>query len=226
MKLRLYFFAATLILCTSCATHKQQEQTDLNAASHSRDKYNNFADLAAHERLGIDYQITLVDNKSNYTVFAIHGGNIDKGTSVLAKAMAGDDYNMYLFEGIKPSGNVDLHVTSSHFDEPQALSLAARSNKCLSIHGHKGTQERVCVGGNNLDLKSKISNALKAKNFPFQVETSCQNLDGINKMNIVNRCQNKGVQLEFSSTLRKNLLSNQKLLLELSKTIRESLNTH
>jgi phage replication-related protein YjqB (UPF0714/DUF867 family) len=51
-------------------------------------------------------------------VIAPHGGGIEPGTSELATAIAGDDFSLYLFEGLKSAGNGELHITSTNFDEP------------------------------------------------------------------------------------------------------------
>jgi phage replication-related protein YjqB (UPF0714/DUF867 family) len=54
---------------------------------------------------------------SDVCIIAPHGGKIEKWTSEIATALAGDDYNLYLFEGLKRAKNRDLHITSSRFDE-------------------------------------------------------------------------------------------------------------
>lgn len=189
----------------------------------AQDKYLNYADLSAYEQLGKDYQITVIDRKVATTIFAIHGGKIDWGTSIIAQSLAQNDLNLYLFEGMKPSGNIDLHITSHNFDEPQALALASNSDQCLSIHGHKGSQEEICLGGNNSELRSKLLEKLTTKTFPFKVLLFCSGLEGTAPKNIVNRCSNQGVQLEFSSALRQKLLVDQTLLAEVSKSIREAM---
>jgi phage replication-related protein YjqB (UPF0714/DUF867 family) len=38
-------------------------------------------------------------------VIAPHGGGIDQYTSDIARAIAGAEFNLYLFEGISRSGN-------------------------------------------------------------------------------------------------------------------------
>ena len=44
------------------------------------------------------------------------------------------NYSLYLFEGLKSSGNKDLHITSTRFDEPRRRSqlLKPRSMSCRS----------------------------------------------------------------------------------------------
>jgi phage replication-related protein YjqB (UPF0714/DUF867 family) len=87
------------------------------------DLYGCFADLKAHKKENSDYSISKGHGKSNHVcVIGPHGGGIEPGVSELVTEIARDDFSWYLFEGIQPSGNRDLHITSHHFDEPTALS--------------------------------------------------------------------------------------------------------
>jgi phage replication-related protein YjqB (UPF0714/DUF867 family) len=199
--------------------------TKLSAQESSipADKYLNYKGLSEHEVEEQDFRISISQRNTNVTVFAIHGGKIDWGTSELASAIAGQDLNLYLFEGIKPKDNIQLHIASNHFDEPKALELASLSEKCLSVHGHKYAEQRICVGGSDVKLREKIFGLLKEQNFPFKIQMLCPGLEGTNKNNIVNRCKNEGVQLEFSSTLRQVLSTNKSLLTTISNTLRSAL---
>ena len=89
------------------------------------DRYSSFEQLARHEREDVDYCITIARRPSStILILAPHGGAIESQTSEIARTVAGDDFNLYLFEGIKPSGNYKaLHITSHCFDEPRLLSL-------------------------------------------------------------------------------------------------------
>jgi phage replication-related protein YjqB (UPF0714/DUF867 family) len=199
--------------------------TKLNAQESliPADKYLNYKELSEHEIEGKDFRISFSQRNTNVTVFAIHGGKIDWGTSELAAAIAGQDLNLYLFEGIKPKDNIQLHITSNHFDEPKSLEIASLSEKCLSVHGHKNAEQRICVGGSDAKLRKKIFGLLKAQNFPFKIQMLCPGLEGTNKNNIVNRCKNEGVQLEFSSALRQVLSTNKSLLTNISNALRAAL---
>lgn len=113
------------------------------------DKYEDFADLAANETEGVDYLIEAVDHLieavdrgSDTLILAIHGGRIERYTSELTVAAAGSQFNYYLFEGIKRSGNRDLHITSTRFDEPQALALVDSSDVCVTLHGFAESGEK------------------------------------------------------------------------------------
>lgn len=87
--------------------------------------YNSFAALASAQIEGIDYQRSWRSSPiSTLLHLAIHGGGIEQGTSELASAAAGDVHDFYTFDGIKQANNGDLHITSTSFDDPQALALA------------------------------------------------------------------------------------------------------
>jgi phage replication-related protein YjqB (UPF0714/DUF867 family) len=174
------------------------------------DSYPSYADLSAHEREGVDYEVTVVDRAAPVTVFAIHGGAIDVGTHLIAEALAGSDWSLYVFKGTKPRGNWSLHITSAHFDEPRALALAARSSRCVSIHGHQSEVPRICVGGVDEALRANVTRTLAASGLPFQAVELCPGFEGTAATNVANRCRD-GVQLEFSSRLREMMFSDRAL---------------
>src|ERR1019366_7404121 len=77
-------------------------------------EYPNFAALKQAEREGEDFDIVCRPRRSPVAVIAPHGGEIEPGTSEIAAAIAGDEFNLYCFEGCKPSGNIGLHITSAN----------------------------------------------------------------------------------------------------------------
>src|SRR5262249_61887052 len=99
------------------------------------DTYRNFAALARKERSGIDYDVLVRRARTAFAIVAPHGGGIEAGTSELADAVAGATHSFYTFEGLKPSGNRDLHITSTRFDEPMCLSLIGASDVVVTLHG-------------------------------------------------------------------------------------------
>jgi phage replication-related protein YjqB (UPF0714/DUF867 family) len=84
------------------------------------DKYRDFAALSRTEREGVDFDIVCRARSSAVAVIAPHGGKIESGTSEIATAVAGDDFNLYCFQGLKPRHNTSLHITSGRFDEPRS----------------------------------------------------------------------------------------------------------
>src|SRR5690349_2533738 len=92
---------------------------------------------------------SLKEYKDQNKVFIIapHGGSIETGTTELALATAGFvkdfngttdtgiTYNYFIFNGTNPKGeNGKLHVTSSHYDDADALALVNNSLISLAFH--------------------------------------------------------------------------------------------
>ena len=98
------------------------------------DKYENFCALSRVEHLGIDYEFVIRCQSAPVAIIAPHGGKIEKGTSEIAAEIAGDAYNLYCFNGIKPKDNRYLHITSTHFDEPQCMALISKCDIVVAVH--------------------------------------------------------------------------------------------
>ncbi|MBA4602078.1 poly-gamma-glutamate hydrolase family protein [Thermoactinomyces sp. AMNI-1] len=73
------------------------------------DWYQNYQQLAAHEKIGTDYSIFLRFARPETAVLAIHGGGIEPGTSEMARAISDHDWSFYDFQGKKKKGNHRLH---------------------------------------------------------------------------------------------------------------------
>src|SRR6266545_2359920 len=113
------------------------------------DKYSNFKELTQNERAGVDYRILLRQAKEGFAIVTPHGGGIEPGTSEIADGIAGEEFSFYAFEGLKSSGNTDLHITATRFDETVCLTVIRRSNIVVTIHGEhsEADGEGVFVGG-------------------------------------------------------------------------------
>ena len=164
--------------------------------------YRGFADLARSQVRGKDYEILLYPRGSPVAVIAPHGGAIETRTSEIARAIAGNNFNLYLFEGIKPSDNYSsLHLNSYFFDEPKCLDLLARCQFVVAIHGCTGADERVLLGGLDVTLKSQIADALAEER--VVVETTGHRFPATDPNNICNRGYSRqGAQLELTRALR------------------------
>jgi len=103
-------------------------------------RFRNFADLARSQVRGRDYEICVRRRAASpIAIIAPHGGEIEDGTWQMARAIAGDDFNLYCFEGTRPSKNYTaLHLTSHRFDEPECLSLIASCPVVIAVHGCGG----------------------------------------------------------------------------------------
>jgi phage replication-related protein YjqB (UPF0714/DUF867 family) len=167
------------------------------------DQYPNFAALADATIEETDYRITVVARPaSTVAVIAPHGGSIERRTSAIARAIAGDDFNLYLFEGLDASGSFeDLHITSHRFDEPACLAVIADCDDVIAVHGYAGAGLQVLLGGLDRGLIESIAAALA----PIGVEvlTDGHAYPGEHRRNICNRGRlGRGVQLELSDALR------------------------
>ena len=164
--------------------------------------YQGFTDLAKSQVRGKDYEIVACFRSSRVAVIAPHGGHIEPRTSEITRAIAGDNFNLYLFEGIKPFGNyAALHLRSHFFDEPQCLAIVAKCPFVIAIHGCKGSDERVLLGGLDAILKNQIADALAMEKVP--VEINGHQFPANHPNNICNRgYSRKGIQLELTNSLR------------------------
>lgn len=163
-----------------------------------------YADLARRHRLGVDYRIVLRRQAdSPVAVIAPHGGAIERGTSRIAEAIAGEDFNLYLFEGLLPRGGFDaLHLTSHRFDEPDCLALIAGCDLVLAVHGCEAEPDPgVLLGGLDLDLKQRCAEALSAAG--IAALSDGHRYPAQRPDNICNRGRlGRGVQVECSGLLR------------------------
>jgi len=185
------------------------------------DRYNSFEELAANERLGIDYRIRLVDRFSETVILAPHGGWIEPKTSEIAEAIAGSDLSFYAFEGLRNVPHGDYHITSHRFDEPKAIELLRRTRTAVAIHGRRNEgPDSVWLGGRAVGLRDAIRNSLQDAGFEAEPN---ERLPGQHNANICNRgSSGKGVQLELPRRLRDRLVSDTKLLKSFCTAVRDS----
>ena len=167
------------------------------------DRYGGFEELR-REQEG-SFVICTKQGSSDVAILAPHGGDIEPGTSEIAKAIAAKEHSYYLFEGRKRTGNQDLHITSANFDEPTAVSLAKQAERIIAIHGCAGRRAVVYLGGLDVGLRNKVRQCLIEAGFKAE-EHSDPNLQGIYPNNICNRSKiNRGVQLEIADALRERM---------------------
>ena len=165
--------------------------------------YASFTDLESKQNRGTDFDIIIrLKPSSNVAILAPHGGAIERGTSEIARQIAGDDFNLYLFEGLKQCDNYEtLHLSSHLFDEPECLSLISTTSIVVTIHGCNGKDETVYVGGLSESLKDEFVTAFKSEG--IEAMTKGHKYPGKHPNNICNRgLTNEGVQVELTDTLR------------------------
>lgn len=181
--------------------------------AQAADKYGSYAELAAHEVKGKDYRIAQRSTRgAKVAHIAIHGGAIEAPTTQLADyAAKAGDHAFYSFEGIKPAGNSDLHLTSTRFDEPSAVRLVAQSSYTVSWHGASGAKATTYVGGRDTVLIKTITAELRAAGFTV-TDSVPEEIGGDSPRNIANRnLRNRGVQLELSQGQREQFFKDGRL---------------
>lgn len=172
------------------------------------DKYKSFAQLQQREKENQDYRINSRQGTSGILIIAPHGGGIEPGTTELALAVAEPEHSFYSFEGWKRSGNKDLHITSTNFDEPLALEIISSSRTLIALHGCDDEEEITYLGGLDERFKAVIKQSLMDHGFVVRFPHQ-SNFGGEDAENLCNRTMTKmGVQLELSNGLRKKMFQN------------------
>lgn len=166
--------------------------------------YSSYAALAAEQVEGVDYTRTSsAPAGATRAAIAIHGGGIEGGSGEMAQHVATTGHLAYYqFAGIKTSGNSDLHITSTLFDEPTGLALVGQSRRTLSFHGFVGTGvAETAIGG--LDRAGVAAVTRRLTEAGFAVSAAPSEIAGSAPTNICNRnLISAGVQLEMSNALR------------------------
>ncbi len=171
----------------------------------ANDKYRNFTELLSVEKEGIDYIIEWKNRNTKWCIIAPHGGGIEPATSEIVSAVAGINYSYYIFGGIKKSKNSNLHITSEFFDEKGASEILQSAEYAITLHGCAGYDNKILVGGLDLDNREKLT--LLLTNAGFDADNNPPDeLSGVKPDNICNRClSGNGVQLELDISVRKSM---------------------
>ena len=191
------------------------------------DTYKSMTDLLQRHPNKGDYRIDRVPRDSTVAVLAPHGGNIEPGTTEIARAIATDQYNFYSFESlVDEKASEVLHVTSTHYDEPVCRSLIGSCDTVIAVHGagSLASGRSVYVGGLDQKLRDTIATQLGALAWKAKageppetkitvnvVKQPGEKYAGRDPANICNQGRarssdgGRGVQLEFSRTLRDEL---------------------
>ena len=169
-----------------------------------RPQYQSFSDLTHQETTAKDYEILTRVGDSGVAVLAIHGGNLQPGTTQIADAVAADLHSFYSFVSRRPEIDQTLYIPSIRFDDLNALEIVGNADVVLSIHGCQGRDEFIKVGGLDLDRCARIRAMLQEAGFIIADDDS----GGTHSVNICNRGRTgQGVQLEISRGLRDRCLN-------------------
>lgn len=182
------------------------------------DLYNSMTELVRTHNDSNDFMFSVDYRESSNLITAIHGGGIEAGTSELAQYTAEiTNSNYFSFKGLKSSDNTELHVTSTHYDNPLLLTLNSQMNHTVSIHGYGDSEKNTYIGGSDKQLVTLISQYLTTAGFKNTIAPS--NLGGVDIDNVTNKNKRgAGVQLELSTAQRKALFNNN----DFSRANRES----
>ena len=170
--------------------------------------YQSMTQLEKETTEGVDWRKDTKNTGNQVLIVAPHGGSIEQGTTELTKALADKgNYDYYSFEGIRPKNNSELHVTSTHYDDPTLNQMIKNRTATISIHGASGTEEIIYLGGPRSDLRNAIEKQLVGCGFTVKVPP--EYLGGQNNKNFINKEDNNtGVQLELTTALRKAFFKN------------------
>ncbi len=192
--------------------------------STALDVYASNTDLYADPRLvdRVDYRRRFKRHRPRTpsVVLAPHGGGIEAGTSELCLAIAGyspstrvpigQTHDYWMFEGLRPVANDELHVTSSHCDDRVARTLVSGASHALGLHGctaaAAGLEDHdraVLVGGRDGLLRLELLTRLRRAGFHTVDAADHPVLGGGDRANIANRTKTRqGGQLELTTPLR------------------------
>lgn len=174
--------------------------------------YGTFADLARNEPEGDSWTRLICSRPSAVLIAAPHGGGIEQGTTEVARAVAGEEFALYSLVGLKARGNNVLHLTSTRFDDPVYLEMAARARVVVAIHGCEDAERMVAIGGLHAALAQRIAAALRTvaahPAADFATILGDTEHPGADARNLCNRGRDgRGVQLEISRGLREALFA-------------------
>ncbi|MFS0905815.1 poly-gamma-glutamate hydrolase family protein [Priestia aryabhattai] len=184
------------------------------------DMFNNYAELSAVYTEGTDYKVTLTKKDKAIGITAYHGGGIEIGSTELMQYVyeKRTTWSWYGFEGLLSADNSNLHITSTHFDEPRGMDFIGFVNRAVSFHGASGTDPITYIGGMDTVTREFIRARLESKGFVVEYASTESGIAGEQKDNFVNRPPKGGVQLEMSTQLRKSFFLND----DWSKTARSN----
>jgi phage replication-related protein YjqB (UPF0714/DUF867 family) len=163
-----------------------------------------FADLLAYE--GVREECVL---RSRFGFMAFHGGNLEKGTDVVASLAAERAGASYY--GIIQPDDLEWHIPSHEFSRGISATCDEFLNHCeivVTVHGYgkAGYWTHLLLGGQNRRLARHIGAHLRA-HLPYY--TIVDNIDAIPKHlrgqhhnNPVNAPLHAGVQIELPPRVR------------------------
>lgn len=162
------------------------------------------------ELLGHDGVEERCELRSRFGIMAFHGGNLERGTDVIAAAAA-ELAGASLYAVLQPTG-LRWHVPSLEFRPDRSPSLARfvdHVDVAVAVHGYGRAEmwTTLLLGGRNRELAVSLGDALRTRlDDGFRViddlEDIPRELRGVHPRNPVNLPRRAGVQLELPPRVR------------------------
>jgi phage replication-related protein YjqB (UPF0714/DUF867 family) len=146
---------------------------------------------------------------SRFGLLAFHGGNLEKGTDVIAAAAASAS-GASLYTIVQPP-DLRWHLPSVEFQPSRSEALASflsHVTECVAVHGYgrEGRWTTLLLGGRNRSLAAALGAALRTGLPDFEIVDSLDDipveLRGVHPRNPVNLPSGGGVQLELPPRVR------------------------
>ncbi|MGR9527685.1 poly-gamma-glutamate hydrolase family protein (plasmid) [Priestia megaterium] len=168
------------------------------------DKYANFGELSKAYKMRTQFDLRIKKGSSGIIYLTPHGGGIETGASELSEFSADPTDSYFIFDAKLSTGNSDMHVTSTHFDEPNARRLVGQNDIAVSYHGYADSAvKNTKVGGLDEQLRNFIGEEFTAAGIPWEQEPFESSIAGAEPDNICNVTRRgMGVQLEMSTLQR------------------------
>ncbi len=162
------------------------------------------ADLLSHP--GVEEVVAL---RSSFGIMAFHGGNLERGTDLVAQQAAEASGASY-YAVLQPP-DLRWHIPSSAVSPDDSARLAeflAHVEVVVAVHGYgrEGLWSTLLAGGANRHLATHLAGALRPLLPGFLVEDDLtripRDLRGVHPRNPVNLPPGGGVQLELPPRVR------------------------
>jgi phage replication-related protein YjqB (UPF0714/DUF867 family) len=149
--------------------------------------------------------------RSPFGVMAFHGGNLERGTDVVAAAAAAQA-GASLYAVVQPP-DLRWHIPSIAVQPESSVALARfveHIEVAVAIHGYgrEGWWTRLLLGGRNRTLAAHLGACLRTTLEPHgydvvdDIEAIPRELRGVHRRNPVNLPPSEGVQLELPPRVR------------------------
>ena len=147
---------------------------------------------------------TVDDRASRVKLFAPHGGCIEPCTGSLVSEIAGTSFDYFIFQGARSKDCYrTLHVTSTHYDEPNCQRMARNADLAIAIHGCESSDNFIEIGGGGGEYVLLLGEHLQ--HCGYRLVQAPVHRKGESSLNFINLAQRGGVQLELSAGFRMSL---------------------